>query len=104
MELLDLDISTSASKNYNRQSALNFPAHKVEKAELDKKAKNYYVGGIGSVPGAFLGGLLIALLETLWSAYASIAYRDVAVFAVLIGFLVLRPQGLLGLPDFRKQQ
>ena len=61
------------------------------------------IGGIGSVPGAFLGGLLIALLETLWSAYASIAYRDVAVFAVLIGFLVLRPQGLLGLPDFRKQ-
>ncbi len=36
VELLDLDISTSASKNYNRQSALNFPAHKVEEAELDK--------------------------------------------------------------------
>ena len=61
------------------------------------------VGGIGSVPGAFLGGLLIALLETLWSAYASIAYRDVAVFALLIGFLVLCPQGLLGLPDSRRQ-
>lgn len=54
------------------------------------------VGGIGSIPGALLGSLLIGFAETYWSAYLSFEYRDVAVFALLIGFLVLRPQGLLG--------
>jgi branched-chain amino acid transport system permease protein len=55
------------------------------------------VGGIGSVPGAMLGGILIALLETFWSAYLTIAYKDVAVFALLAAVLALRPEGLLGL-------
>lgn len=54
------------------------------------------LGGIGSVAGAMLGGFLIALLETLWTAYFAIEYRDVAVFSLLIIVLVLRPQGLLG--------
>ncbi len=54
------------------------------------------VGGIGSVPGAMLGGVLIALLETFWSAYLTIAYKDVAVFALLAIVLTLRPEGLLG--------
>jgi branched-chain amino acid transport system permease protein len=55
------------------------------------------VGGIGSVPGAMLGGILIGLFETFWSAYLTIAYRDVAVFALLAIVLALRPEGLLGL-------
>ena len=54
------------------------------------------VGGIGSVPGALLGGALLALVETLWSAYGPLAYKDVAAFALLALFLVLRPHGLLG--------
>ncbi|HET8729392.1 MAG TPA: branched-chain amino acid ABC transporter permease [Alphaproteobacteria bacterium] len=54
------------------------------------------VGGIGSVAGAMLGGLLIGLLETFWSAYFSIAYKDIAVFALLIAVLIMRPAGLLG--------
>lgn len=54
------------------------------------------LGGIGSVGGAMLGGALIGLIETFWSAYLSLAYRDVAVFAILICVLVFRPQGLLG--------
>src|SRR5262249_15775323 len=54
------------------------------------------LGGFGSVVGACLGGLLIGLLEALWSAYAGLAYKDVAVFAVLVMVLVFRPQGLLG--------
>jgi branched-chain amino acid transport system permease protein len=54
------------------------------------------VGGIGSVAGAMLGGILIALLETFWSAYLTIAYKDVAVFALLAIVLALRPEGLLG--------
>jgi branched-chain amino acid transport system permease protein len=53
------------------------------------------VGGIGSVPGAMLGGILIALLETFWSAYLTIAYKDLAVFALLAIVLALRPEGLL---------
>lgn len=57
------------------------------------------VGGIGSLPGAALGGLLIGLLETFWSAYLPVAYRDVVVFAALIAALVFRPSGLLGRPQ-----
>src|SRR6202007_2691138 len=42
------------------------------------------LGGIGSLPGAMLGGVLIGLIEAFWSAYFSIAYKDVAVFMVLV--------------------
>src|SRR4051812_47420442 len=42
------------------------------------------LGGIGSLPGAMLGGLLIGLIETMWSAYFSIEYKDVAAFSILI--------------------
>src|SRR5581483_10357194 len=41
------------------------------------------LGGIGSLPGAVVGGLLIGLIETLWSAYFSIDYKDVAAFSIL---------------------
>jgi branched-chain amino acid transport system permease protein len=54
------------------------------------------VGGIGSVPGAFLGGILVGLVETLWSAYFDIAMREVVVYAILVAVFVLRPGGLLG--------
>jgi branched-chain amino acid transport system permease protein len=54
------------------------------------------LGGIGSVPGAFLGGVLVALIEAVWSAYFDIGYRDVVVFSLLIVVFVLRPGGLLG--------
>ena len=54
------------------------------------------VGGIGSVPGAMLGGLAIGLFESLWSGYLSIAYRDIAIFTALAAVLIFRPQGLLG--------
>ena len=54
------------------------------------------VGGIGSVPGAFLGGVCVALIEAAWSAYFDIAARDIVVFALLDVVFVLRPGGLLG--------
>jgi branched-chain amino acid transport system permease protein len=60
------------------------------------------LGGIGSLPGAMLGGLLIGLVEALWSGYFSIAYKDVAVFGILILVLIFRPQGLLGRPEVEK--
>jgi branched-chain amino acid transport system permease protein len=60
------------------------------------------LGGIGSVPGAVLGGILIGLIETLWSAYFSIDYKDVAAFSILAITLVFMPSGILGKPDVEK--
>ena len=60
------------------------------------------LGGIGSLPGAMLGGLLIGIIEALWSGYFSSAYKDVAVFAILILVLILKPSGLLGRPALEK--
>jgi branched-chain amino acid transport system permease protein len=54
------------------------------------------LGGIGSVPGALLGGFLLALLESFWAGYVSAIYKDVFAFAVLIIVLIFRPEGLLG--------
>jgi branched-chain amino acid transport system permease protein len=60
------------------------------------------LGGIGSLPGAVIGGLLIGLIETMWSAYFSIDYKDVAAFSVLVITLIFLPQGILGRPDVEK--
>ncbi len=60
------------------------------------------LGGIGSLPGAVVGGLLIGLIETMWSAYFSIDYKDVAAFSILAITLIFLPQGLLGRPDVEK--
>jgi branched-chain amino acid transport system permease protein len=60
------------------------------------------LGGIGSLPGAVIGGLLIGLIETMWSAYFSIDYKDVAAFSILAVTLIFLPQGLLGRPDVEK--
>jgi len=60
------------------------------------------LGGIGSLPGAVLGGLLIGLIESLWSAYFSIAYKDVATFAILAFVLIFKPTGILGRPEVEK--
>ncbi len=57
------------------------------------------VGGIGSLPGAFLGGLIVGAAETGWSALFPIDYRDIAVYALLTIFIALRPSGLLGQRD-----
>ena len=60
------------------------------------------LGGIGSVPGAMLGGLLIGLIESFWSGYFTIEYKDVAAFSILVLVLIFRPTGLLGKPDIEK--
>ncbi len=60
------------------------------------------LGGIGSLPGAMLGGILIGLIEALWSAYFSAEYKDVAAFGVLVLVLIFRPTGLLGRPEVEK--
>jgi branched-chain amino acid transport system permease protein len=60
------------------------------------------LGGIGSLPGAVVGGLLVGLIETMWSGYVSIDYKDVAAFSVLAVTLIFLPQGLFGRPDVEK--
>ena len=60
------------------------------------------LGGIGSLPGAVIGGLLIGLIETFWAAYFSSDYKDVAAFSVLAITLIFMPQGLLGRPEVEK--
>ena len=60
------------------------------------------LGGIGSLPGAMLGGLLIGLIETFWSAYFTVEYKDVAAFSILAIVLIFLPSGLLGKPEVEK--
>jgi branched-chain amino acid transport system permease protein len=60
------------------------------------------LGGIGSLPGAMLGGLLIGLIETFWSGYFTIEYKDVAAFSILAITLIFLPSGLLGRPEVEK--
>ncbi|MGH6893209.1 MAG: branched-chain amino acid ABC transporter permease LivH, partial [Dongiaceae bacterium] len=60
------------------------------------------LGGVGSLPGAMVGGLLIGLIEVFWSGYFSVEYKDVATFTTLVLVLIFRPTGLLGRPDLEK--
>jgi branched-chain amino acid transport system permease protein len=60
------------------------------------------LGGIGSLPGAMLGGLLIGLIEVFWSAYFTVEYKDVAAFSILAITLIFLPSGLLGRPEVEK--
>jgi branched-chain amino acid transport system permease protein len=60
------------------------------------------VGGIGSIPGAMLGGLLIGVAESMATGYISSAYKDAIVFAMLVVVMLVRPQGLLGRPEITK--
>jgi branched-chain amino acid transport system permease protein len=54
------------------------------------------VGGIGSIPGAMLGGLLIGVIEAFSTGYVGGQWSEIVVFGLLIGFLIVRPTGLLG--------
>ena len=53
-------------------------------------------GGIGSIPGAFLGGILLGIIENLSKAYISTQLSDAIVFLVLVVVLIVKPTGLLG--------
>jgi branched-chain amino acid transport system permease protein len=62
------------------------------------------VGGFGSIRGAVLGAVVLAMIEVLWSAIFSTTYRDVAVFSIIIFILVVRPEGLAGLSGKRESE
>lgn len=54
------------------------------------------LGGFGHIPGAVAGGLIIGVLDNLVAVFLSSAWRDVVVFSLVIGVLLIRPHGLLG--------
>ena len=54
------------------------------------------LGGIGNIPGAMLGGLLLGVLEIMGAGYISAAWKDALVFLILILLLIFRPRGILG--------
>ena len=60
------------------------------------------VGGIGSIPGAMLGGLLIGIAESFITGYISSTYTNLLVFALLIIVMLVRPSGLLGQVQLQK--
>nr|WP_282552178.1 high-affinity branched-chain amino acid ABC transporter permease LivH [Providencia rustigianii] len=60
------------------------------------------LGGIGSIPGAMLGGLILGVSEAMTSAYLSTEYKDVVSFGLLIGVLLIMPTGILGRPEVEK--
>ncbi|HEY9461193.1 MAG TPA: branched-chain amino acid ABC transporter permease LivH [Paralcaligenes sp.] len=60
------------------------------------------LGGIGSIPGAMLGGVLLGLAETFSAAYISSQYKDIVAFLLLVFILMFRPSGLLGKPEVEK--
>ena len=59
-------------------------------------------GGIGSIPGAFIGGILLGIIEILGKAYISSQLSDAIVFAVLIIVLLVKPTGIIGKPIHEK--
>jgi branched-chain amino acid transport system permease protein len=60
------------------------------------------IGGMGSLPGAILGGFLLGAAETAATAVFWSGYRDIVAFSLLIFVLIVRPAGLLGIPEIRK--
>ena len=60
------------------------------------------LGGIGNLPGAVLGGIIIGVSETMVSGYISSTYRDAIAFGVLILILLVKPSGLLGKKEIEK--
>jgi len=60
------------------------------------------VGGIGSIPGAMIGGLFIGMCESFASSYISSQYTDLIVFGILIATMLIRPTGIFGRPALQK--
>jgi branched-chain amino acid transport system permease protein len=60
------------------------------------------IGGIGSIPGAMAGGLILGFAESFTQGYVSTRWSDLFVFTILIGFMLFRPNGLFGRAEIKK--
>jgi branched-chain amino acid transport system permease protein len=60
------------------------------------------LGGIGSLTGAMLGGIILGVSESLFAGLVNSDYKDVFAFSLLVIFLIFRPSGLLGKPEVEK--
>ena len=60
------------------------------------------IGGIGSIPGAMLGGLILGIVEALVTGYLDPTYSDFLAFLILVVMLIVRPRGILGKPQLQK--
>ncbi|MBF0447793.1 MAG: branched-chain amino acid ABC transporter permease LivH [Magnetococcales bacterium] len=60
------------------------------------------LGGIGSLPGAMLGGVILGLSESFFSGFVNTDYKDVFAFSILVLVLIFKPSGLLGIPEVEK--
>ncbi len=60
------------------------------------------IGGIGSIPGAMAGGLILGMAEAYTQGYVSTRWSDLFVFGILVFFMLFRPQGLFGRADIKK--
>jgi branched-chain amino acid transport system permease protein len=80
-------------------TAFNVVSAEMGSAYLVLALAAMVVGGFGSVGGILLGGLLIGLASTYATAFIGSAYRDLAVFALLLAFLVIRPSGIVRTPN-----
>ena len=60
------------------------------------------LGGIGSLPGAMLGGIILGMSESLFSGFINTDYKDVFAFVLLVSILIFKPSGLLGKPEVEK--
>ncbi len=60
------------------------------------------LGGIGSLPGAMLGGIILGMSESLFSGFINTDYKDVFAFSLLVFILIFRPSGILGKPEVEK--
>jgi branched-chain amino acid transport system permease protein len=60
------------------------------------------LGGIGSIPGALLGGVILGIIENLGVAYISSSYQDIIAFSLLVLVLMIRPRGILGKKEINK--
>ena len=54
------------------------------------------LGGVGVLPGAMLGGLIIGVVETLGASYLNAGYRNAYAFIILIAIILIKPSGILG--------